>query len=239
MSSVLPSIISLSQTCSIRGRSIFDNVHLLRNIVDYCNQKELSAAFINLDQEKAFDRVNWSFLFNTLDAFGFSRTFINMIRVLYSDPQSSVLVNNFISDPFSLTRSVRQGCSLSPLLYVLVLEPFIRKVHSNPNIRGIVVPGGNTEVKITAYADDNTGVVIDNLSMVNLFKDVELYQKVSGSKVNYKKTNGLFLGKWRNRTDQPCGIQWLGHCKVLGYYFGYTVPYKDVWSKLFNKFQML
>ncbi|WAR02676.1 YTX2-like protein [Mya arenaria] len=92
---VLPSIISLSQTCSIRGRSIFDNVHLLRNIIDHCNQNELSAAFINLDQEKAFNR----------------------------------------------------GCRLSPILYVLILEPFIRKIQNSSTIRGILVPGGDVEVK--------------------------------------------------------------------------------------------
>ncbi|WAR02674.1 YTX2-like protein [Mya arenaria] len=180
MSVVLPSIISLSQTCSIRGRSILDNVHLSRNIVDYCNQKELSAAFINLDQKKVFDRVNWSFLFSTLDAFGFSHIFINMI------------LNNFISDPFSLTRSVRQGCSLSPLLYVIVLEPFIRKIQNNSTIRGILAPGGDVEVKMTAYADDNTCVIIDDMSMVNFFKDVELYQKIFGQN-KFTNSKELFI----------------------------------------------
>jgi len=61
LNNVLPSIISLSQTCSIKGRSIFDNLHLLRNIIDYIDQKNINACFINLDQEKAFDRVSWEY----------------------------------------------------------------------------------------------------------------------------------------------------------------------------------
>ena len=55
LGTVLPRIIHLDQTCAVKGRPIFDNVHLLRNIVDYTERKDLSACFISLDQEKAFD----------------------------------------------------------------------------------------------------------------------------------------------------------------------------------------
>ena len=59
MGKVLPSIISIDQTCSVIGRSISDNCHLLRNVVDYINSKPLmGAALINLDFSKAFDRVS-------------------------------------------------------------------------------------------------------------------------------------------------------------------------------------
>lgn len=60
------SIIHPDQTCSVPGRSIFDNLHLMKNIIDYCKQKQLPLAFISLDQEKAFDRINYDFLFQTL-----------------------------------------------------------------------------------------------------------------------------------------------------------------------------
>ena len=73
---VLDSIIGISQTCSVPGRTIFDNVHLIRNIIDYVEQKNINACFICLDQEKAFDRVSWSYLYHTLVSFAFSDTFI-------------------------------------------------------------------------------------------------------------------------------------------------------------------
>jgi len=69
-------IIGISQTCSIKGRSIFDKLHLLRNIIDYVDQKNISACFINIDQEKAFDRVSWEYMFNALNSFGFCDYFI-------------------------------------------------------------------------------------------------------------------------------------------------------------------
>ena len=144
---VLPSIIGISQTCSVKGRSIFDNVHLLRNIFDYVEQKNLSACFINLDQEKAFDRVEWSYMFSVLESFGFGPSFISWIKVLYKDVASSVIVNGFISKEFNLERSVRQGCSLSPLLYILCLEPLAFKIQNDIIIKGLVFLVGNFILK--------------------------------------------------------------------------------------------
>ena len=73
---VLPKIIGIDQTCSVKGRSIFDNLHLIRNVVDYVDQKNLAASFICLDQEKAFDRVSRSYMFDALTAFGFNGNFL-------------------------------------------------------------------------------------------------------------------------------------------------------------------
>ena len=53
LSNVLPKIINPDQTCAIKGRSIFDNLHLIRNVIDYIDQKNLEATFICLDQEKS------------------------------------------------------------------------------------------------------------------------------------------------------------------------------------------
>ena len=96
LSDVLPSIVGLSQTCSVRGRSILDKVHLLRNIFDYVELKQFPTCFINLAQEKAFDGVDWGYMFNVLESFGFSLSFISWIRVLYKDVTSSVIVNGHV-----------------------------------------------------------------------------------------------------------------------------------------------
>ena len=100
----LPKIIGIDQTCSVKGRSIFDNLHLIRNVMDYVDQKNLTASFICLDQEKAFDRVSRSYMFDTLRAFGFNDNFLRWIKLLYNDISSSVIINNYISDSFPIKR---------------------------------------------------------------------------------------------------------------------------------------
>ena len=233
---VLPNIVSLSQTCSIKGRSIFDNIHLIRNLYDYIESKNISACFIQFDQEKAFDRVSWPYMYNMLRAFKFSENFIRWIYVLYKDIKSSVIVNGHVSEPFLLSRSVRQGCSLSPLLYVLCIEPFVNLVQNDPAIKGIVTPGGKYHVKMSLYADDNTTVLTDDISISNLFKHVHDFQLISGSKVNYSKSCGMFLGKWKSRSDHPFGISWVKNCKSLGYKFGFGLSDDDIWNSLYVKF---
>ena len=69
-----------------------------------------------------FDRVEWEFLFCTLERMGFGPSFCKWVQTLYTGVQSSVIVNCFLSEFFNLHRGVRQGCPLSPLLYVLVAE---------------------------------------------------------------------------------------------------------------------
>ena len=128
LSKVIGDIVHTDQTCSIPGRTIHDNVHLIRNLIEYTNDKNMSAAIISLDQSKAFDRVSHEYLFKVLTKFGFGPQFISLVKLLYNNISSSVLVNGFISDKFPVLRSVRQGCSLSPLLYVLCMEPFANRI---------------------------------------------------------------------------------------------------------------
>ena len=82
---VIDTIVNTDQTCGVVGRSILDNLHLMRNVIDYVNSKNLNAAIISLDQSKAFDRVSHNYLFSVLQAFGFGDNFIAWIRLLYTD----------------------------------------------------------------------------------------------------------------------------------------------------------
>ena len=69
-------------------------------------------------------------------------------------------INGFLTDPIPLTRGLRQGCPLSPPLYVTVIEIFALQLRSNPNIVGFTVAG---EKIISAhYADDATIIITQN-----------------------------------------------------------------------------
>ena len=128
---VLDQIVHPDQTCAIPGRSIIDNCHLIRDILDYANLKNIDGILLSIDQEKAFDRRAHRYLFEVLKAFGLGENFVNWIQILYNNVSASVIVNHFISTPFSVLKSVRQGCCLSPLLYVLCLEPILIKIRKD------------------------------------------------------------------------------------------------------------
>lgn len=68
------------------------------------------------------------------------------------------------------------------------------------------------------------------------FDVIKQFQRASGSKVNYRKSNGIYLGKWKNRSDHPFGISWVPYSKLLGYLYGTGFNDDGVWSKLFGKF---
>ena len=76
-------IVLPNQTCSVPGRSIFSNVNLLRDVLDYIQRTDESAILVSLDQEKAFDRVNRSFLLHLLQVYGFGPEVCRWISNFY------------------------------------------------------------------------------------------------------------------------------------------------------------
>ena len=117
---VLPSIINPSQTC-VPGRNISKNIHTLQDVIKYTNSKNISAAILFIDQEKAFDRVSHSFLPKTLEKFNFGPKFISWIQTILTDIKSQVMVNGYLIEEINITRGIRQG-PISALLYVLIAE---------------------------------------------------------------------------------------------------------------------
>lgn len=148
---ILPSVISPDQTGFIKGHNSFYNTRRLFNIL-YSTKHVGSECLTSMDAEKAFDRVEWNYLFTTLGKFGFGLAFSSWIRVLYSCPSASVLTNSHSSEYFNLHCETRQGCPLSPLLFAITIEPLAIALCGNRGIQGIW--RGGVENKVSLYADD-------------------------------------------------------------------------------------
>ena len=116
LNTLLPKIIKADQTGFIRDRYSSDNIRRLFDIIDQVNAQKTPVLLASLDAEKAFDRMEWSFLFSVLEKFNMGPNFIKWIKSLYSHPNAMVTTNGLNSDRFPLERGTRQGCSLSPLL---------------------------------------------------------------------------------------------------------------------------
>lgn len=120
---------------------------------------------------------------------------MNLFSALYSGLNSTLSIDGISQESLEIGHGVRQGCPLSPMLFVLSLDPFIRKIRKTPNIRGLPVPGQGT-VTVSAYADDITVFVRDGDSINSLIQDFTRYAQLSGAKLNMEKS-----------TLQPLGIR--------------------------------
>ena len=213
------SIIKKDQTCSVPGRTIFHTLALFRDVLDHVNTTKETGIFVSLDREKAFDCVDHTFLCRTLERFGFGPSFLRWISTLYHGVSMKITVNGFLTEQILLQRGVRQGDSLSPLLYVICAEVLAQNIRNHTGIQGFLLPGANSYFKIRQYADDSTCFVKDTYSLQNLFYLLRKFERGTGAKLNLSKTEAMWLGAWRSRTDTPLGLLWVMKMKVCGVWF--------------------
>ena len=231
---VISDLIGSEQTFAVKGRSIQDNLHLIREVLEGI-EDGTEAALISLDQSKAFDRVDHRFLATVLETAGFKPEFRRWISMMYHNPQAVVQVNGRRSRVFEVERSVRQGCPLYPLLYVLALEPLLRRLRdrtTNLALRGVPFAGPLT-ARVSAFADDITVFVSRCLDIKAVKKAVSEYERIAGAKVNFDKSEGLRLGAWRGSNTLPGPFRWSGGpVRILGVWFGPGLQLERNWSEV-------
>ena len=188
-------VVNKDQTCGVPGRYIGETVALLRDVVDYATSSNVPVAILSLDQEKALDRVDWNFMRVTLSKMGFGSSFIRWVDLFYTGVQSAVNVDGYLYSFSSLSRGVRQGCPLSPLLYVLVFEVLPANIRATPRIMGLSLPGTPAPLSpISQYGDDTSLMVCSDDSIVASFENYACFEKGSRAKLNQSKSKGLWLG---------------------------------------------
>ena len=188
--STLPKLINNDQTGFIKGRFIGENIRLIDSIINYTNDQSIPGLILLLDFEKAFDTLEWSFVEKTLQHYGFGPSIQKWIQTLYCDIESGVMNNGWMSECFKIERGVRQGCPLSPYLFVLSVEVLASAIRSDQHIKGISV--NQKEIKLSQYADDTTLILDGSKDALETSLDViGKFSKISGLRLNNKKTEAL------------------------------------------------
>ncbi len=221
LSKVMEQVVHPDQTYCVPGRLISDNIVLIRDLLEISKLFDLKMGIVSIDQEKAFDRVEHKYLWETLIAFGFTPGFINKIKTLYFNVQSVLKINGVLSAPFQVQRGIRQGCPLSGMLYSLAFEPLLHKLRSV--LQGVILPGCNIPLKLSAYADDLV-IMVDNQQDIDMLTNiVAQYGTISSAKVNWSKSEALSIGGVMEKKCQlSAGLNWKtdGGLKYLGVFLG-------------------
>ena len=204
MVKVIDKIISHDQTGYIKGRYIGENIRTIHDMITYLNKHKRSGMLLLIDFEKAFDTVKWTSIDKALIFFNFGDSFRNWVKILYSNAQSAVLNNGHLTEFFSPTRGVRQGCPLSAYLFILVAELLAIKLREDKNIEGIKISGA--EIKISQLADDTSLFISTTDSIAHVFKHLKSFCSLSGLKANTEKTKFHNIGATEFKAETMHGF---------------------------------
>ncbi len=239
---IISKIISIEQSAYIKGRFIGNNTRFLLDVMNYCDTHGKPGILLFIDFKKAFDSLNWQFIELVLKKFGFQAKFIHWFKTLYKNPISFIKINNTLSQRLKINRGIKQGCSLSALIFIICTEILCLAIKQNSKINGIKIPN-NHETRINQYADDTCLFVQDEQSIVHALDCVKKFSNVSGLYLNLDKTEGMAVGSLRNTTvNADPRIKWpINPIRYLGIYVGYNeqICYKKNWTDKLEDMQKL
>ncbi|KAG7578526.1 Reverse transcriptase domain [Arabidopsis thaliana x Arabidopsis arenosa] len=202
---LLPEIILSNQTAFVKDRLLMENVLLASELVKDYHKEDISPrCAMKIDISKAFDSVQWSFLLNTLQALNFPEKFIHWIRLCVTTATFSVQVNGELAGFFGSSRGLRQGCALSPYLFVIcmnVLSHLINKSAAE-NKFGYHPRCHNILLTHLCFADDlmvfAEGTKRSVESIITIFDE---FAKISGLKISLEKST-LFMAGIQQTTQE-------------------------------------
>lgn len=174
------------------GRSCIDQINSLRMIIEQSVEMRSPLYLLFVDYEKAFDSVDRDCIWAELYNLGVPGKIISLIRTSYEAFKCSVLHDGLISDSFPSLTGVRQGCLLSPLLFIIVMDAVSRRATEN-RPRGIVWDPINTTKRLESldYADDRCELAHRQCDMQQKLDDLDAESIKVGLKINASKTKEM------------------------------------------------
>ena len=137
----------------IPGMQGFFNIHISINVINHINKlKEKKHMIISIYGEKTFNKIQHPFMIKTLQKAGIEGTYLNIIKAIYEKSTANIVVNGEKLKSFPLRSGTTQGCSLSPLLFNIVLEVFATAIREEKEINRIQIR--KEEVKLSLFAND-------------------------------------------------------------------------------------
>ncbi|KAG7671139.1 hypothetical protein KSW81_003279 [Nannochloris sp. 'desiccata'] len=190
LGAVLPTIIDPVQTAFLRGRHIGDTAMLMQFLPAWLQQHHRSALMVFCDFRKAYDTLDRNFLSALALKMGLGEDFVSWMKLLLTDTRSAAIIDGYLSDYRLLLAGARQGCPLSPPLYLLVAQAALMWLRE----KGFGVEIDDETLTALQHADD-TKVLLNGPEDIPAFLDaMTIFAQASGQHLQPAKTRLLFLG---------------------------------------------
>ena len=180
-------------------RSIQDNIlaaHEIFHSFHTNKRKRVNRRWmaLKIDMEKAYDKIDWNFIYDVMRKFGFSEKWITIIQQCLETCSLSILVNNQPGQEFNPSCGIRQGDPIAPFIFIIAMEFLTRKLTSisqqpSKNI-GIQLTKNGMTIPMLSFADDTIifakAKTENALFIKNLLQE---FGQVSGLQINYNKSS--------------------------------------------------
>ncbi|KAJ4767870.1 RNA-directed DNA polymerase (reverse transcriptase)-related family protein [Rhynchospora pubera] len=155
----LKGVISHEQNAFMKGRNIVENIIVVRETLQSFKQKNFKqpAFMLKVDVSKAFDKIEWDFLAKAMIYLNVPLNMVNLMLSCYRRAQVSLTINGKRDGFIIPTRGLRQGCPMSPYVFIMAMEMLSRlmsKTQREGNLKGIKLAHSSPVIMHIMYADD-------------------------------------------------------------------------------------
>lgn len=195
---ILKTLISPCQTSFVPGRQAIDNAIICQEMIHSMRftKAKKGAVILKVDLKKAYDRLEWSFIEDTLVDAGMPNKLVDIIMRLVSGGSCKLLWNGEITDEIKISRGLRQGDPLSPYLFVLCMERlghWVAMKVEEGSLKPVRALRNGPGLSFLFFADDLIlfSEVVEEQVMC-LIEGRRHFCRASGQRVNYSKS-AMFL----------------------------------------------
>ena len=235
---ILETIIDNDQHAFIKGRNIANMLREIDDIIEMGKAEKSKSIILSIDYAKAFDSLSKNAILSALTYFGLGNDFIKWITIILNNRESCVRNAGYLSYLFKMERGVRQGCPISPLLFIITAELFARSIRNDPKIVGINIESSQN-IKIRQFADDTTLFLRDLVDYREVLVKIKAFANFSGLHMNKKKSFAMFISDPLQKNTIKFGIRFVNKIKILGISFSNCGKVHEIKENYDDKIEQL